>query len=266
MTRVCFVLLSLLLSGAWSGHADAAGGDRALLSLFCAPKAIAGSTCKQARSYPNANGRRCDVKLGAQRQQGRFVASGKPVLIVSYGSECEPHATDFGGSVLFEQDGGGYVFRGYQPGMQVDECVIAGQADGRDVLVCLTGHMGQGFLETGVARVGFTGSERIEMSYDFLLQASDSTGAYTLNVVTCSEQFKYFGLSKLAAGPRPGTVVAQADYADRETIAKACAKGFPIPKDAQDYQIAPGDAFVPNPYVKSGSVIIDISSRTATLR
>ncbi|WP_315718938.1 MULTISPECIES: hypothetical protein [unclassified Bradyrhizobium] len=266
MTRAVSVLLSLLLCSAFTGAARAGAIDRALLSLFCAPKAIAGATCKDAKSYPNFRGDRCDVKLSEKRQQGRFVDPGKPLLIVSYGSECEPHATDWGGSVLFEQTGRGYVFRGYQPGMQVDECMIAGQAGGLDVLVCLTGHMGQGFLETAVARVGFKGRARIEMSYDFLLTASDSTGAYTSNVVTCSEQFKYFGLSKLAAGPRPGTVVAQADYADRDTITKACAKGFPIPKDAQDYEIAPGEAFVPNPYVKSGSVLIDIFRRTVTLR
>ena len=57
MTKCLLVLVSLLLCSALPGPADAAGTattDRALLSLFCAPKAIAGSTCKQARFYPEA--------------------------------------------------------------------------------------------------------------------------------------------------------------------------------------------------------------------
>ncbi|MGJ4972405.1 MULTISPECIES: hypothetical protein [unclassified Bradyrhizobium] len=271
MTKVFSILLSLLLlCHAFPGIAEAAATDRALLSLFCAPGAIAGTTCKRARSYPDSEGRRCDVTLRPERQQGRFLASSNPLLVVSYGSGCEPHATDFGGAVVFEQVGGAYKFRGFQPGMQVNECVISTTRDeAQDVLVCLTGHMGQGVVETGVARVGFASASggSIEMSYDFLLQAEDTTGAYLTNIVTCSEQLKYFGLSKLAAGPTPGSVVAAVSYADHETISTACAKGFPKPKDAEDMrELAPGEAFVPDGYAKSGSVIIEIASRSAKLR
>ncbi|MGJ4891476.1 hypothetical protein ACQR1Y_25045 [Bradyrhizobium sp. HKCCYLRH3099] len=269
MTQLFVVLLSLLLCCVFADGAEAAATDRALLSLFCAPKAIAGSTCKRAKSYPDAEGRRCDVKLSDQRHEGRFVASGHPLLIVSYGSACEAHVNNFGGSVLFEQTGAGYVFRGYQPGMLVDQCLIAGKAEGLDVLVCLVGGMGQGIVETGVARVSFGGGggEPIRMSYDFLLQAEDTTGAYVANVVTCSERLKYFDLSKLTAGSSPGTVVAAVSYADSETIATACGKGFPKPKDAEELrELAPGEAYVPEGYAKTGSVIIDIESRTAKLR
>ncbi|MGJ4901109.1 hypothetical protein ACQR0V_06035 [Bradyrhizobium sp. HKCCYLS2058] len=271
MTKPFSVLLSLLLlCHAFPGIAEAAVTDRALLSLFCAPGAIAGTTCKRARSYPDSEGRRCDVTLKPERQQGRFLASSDPLLVVSYGSGCEPHATDFGGAVVFEQVGGAYKFRGFQPGMQVNECVISTtRNEAQDVLVCLTGHMGQGVVETGVARVGFANASGgpIEMSYDFLLQAEDTTGAYLTNIVTCSEQLKYFDLSKLAAGPSPGTVVADVSYADRETIETACGKGFPKPKDAEDMrEPAAGEGSVPQGYAKTGSVVIDIASRAARLR
>ncbi|WP_316202501.1 MULTISPECIES: hypothetical protein [unclassified Bradyrhizobium] len=270
MTRCLSVLISLLLCCAFMSSAEAAPSDRALLSQFCAPKSITGATCKEVKSYPEAEGRRCNVTLQPQRQQGQFVAGANPLLLVSYGSGCEPHATDFGGAVVFEQVGGAYKFRGFQPGMQVNECVISTTRDeAQDVLVCLTGHMGQGVVETGVARVGFASASggSIEMSYDFLLQAEDTTGAYLTNIVTCSEQLKYFGLSKLAAGPTPGSVVAAVSYADHETISTACAKGFPKPKDAEDMrELAPGEAFVPDGYAKSGSVIIEIASRSAKLR
>jgi hypothetical protein len=267
MTKCLLGLVSLLLCSALPGPAGAATTDRALLSLFCAPKAIAGSTCKQARSYPSED-RACNVTLQPGRQQGQFVAGANPLLLVSYGSDCEPHANNFGGVVVFEQVGGGYKFVGFLPGMAVHECVIAAKDGAQDVLVCLTGGMFQGVIESGIARVGFpSGSDgSFDMSYDFLLQSEDTTGAYSSNVVSCSEQLKYFGLSKLARGPRPGTVVAKVDYADRETIEKACAKGFPIPKDAEEHELRPGEAYVPTPNAKSGSVLIDISTRTVTLR
>ncbi|GLH79036.1 hypothetical protein SSBR45G_39450 [Bradyrhizobium sp. SSBR45G] len=268
MTKFFAVLLSLLLCSTLIGGAEAAATDRALLSQFCAPKAIAGATCKEAKSYPEAEGRRCNVTLQPHRQQGRFLAGAKPLLLVSYGSDCEAHVNNFGGVVAFEQVGGSAKFLGFLPGMGVNDCVIAAKDGAQDVLVCLTGGMFQGVVESGIARVRFPSGSggSFNMSYDFLLQAEDTTGAYTSYVVTCSEQFKYFGLSKLALGPRPGTVIAKVDYADRATIEKACAKDFPIPKDAEDHKLSEGEAYVPAPNAKRGSVLIDISTRTVTLR
>ncbi|MGJ5180918.1 hypothetical protein ACQR16_23135 [Bradyrhizobium oligotrophicum] len=268
MTRFVFALLSLLLCGAFIGGARAAPTDRELLLQFCAPKAIAGTTCKEAKSYPAVEERPCNVTLLPYRQEGRFLAGANPLLLVSYGSDCEAHVNNFGGVAVFEKVGSGYEFLSFQPGMGLNECVIAAKDGAQDVLVCLTGGMWQGVVESGIARVGFTsGSDgSFDMSFDLLLQAEDTTSAYTSNVVTCSEQLNYFGLSKLARGPRPGTVVAKVHYADRETIEKACAKAFPIPKDAEERGLRPGQAYVPTPNAKSGSVLIDISTRTVTMR
>ncbi|BAM91336.1 exported hypothetical protein [Bradyrhizobium oligotrophicum S58] len=272
MTKCLLVLVSLLLCSALPGPADAASTattDRALLSLFCAPKAIAGSTCKDARSYPAEQGR-CDVTLQPGRQQGRFLAAGNPLLLVSYGSGCEPHVTNFGGVAVFEKAGRAYKFLGFQPGVDVSECVIGARVGAQDVLVCLTGWMGQGVIESSVARIVFdSGSDgSFNLSYDVLLQAEDTTSAYLTNFVRCSEQLKYFDLSKLAVGPSPGTVVAGVSYADRETIETACGKGFPKPnKDAEDMrEPAAGEGSVPKDYAKTGSVVIDIASRAARLR
>ncbi|MGY4302801.1 hypothetical protein ACVIJ6_000044 [Bradyrhizobium sp. USDA 4369] len=263
------VLIALWLCCAVIGRAEAADGDRALLSQFCAPEAIAGSTCKRVKSYPNAEEQSCDVTLQPGRQQGRFLAAGNLLLLVSYGSGCEPHANNFGGVAVFEKVGGVYEFLGFWPGLDVSECVIDTRDGAHDVLVCLTGWMGQGVIESGVARIDFaSGSDgSFDMSYDFLLKAEDTTGAFRTNIVTCSEQLQYFGLSKLAKGPRPGTVVAGVSYADRETIETACGKGFPKPKDAEGRgEPAAGEGSVPKGYAKTGSVLIDIANRTVKLR
>src|SRR5262249_28647733 len=156
----------------------------------------------------------CDVKLNPDRSSGRFVAGANPLLVVSYESSCEAHATDDGGSVVFEEAGGQLVFRGFQPGLQVGDCIVLKDAEA-DRLACLTGHMGQGLMETGIARMNFAlaADNRIKMSLDMLIMAEDSNGAYGSNVVTCTDKFKYFEFSKLAPGPRKDTVTAAASYA-----------------------------------------------------
>ncbi len=240
----------------------AADSDRALLATFCAPADIQGSTCKRAKGYPNAPSRGCEVTLNDDRYSGKFLPSGNPLLVVNYESGCEAHATDNGGSVIFEQSAGAYVFRGFQPGAQVDDCVTRAKDDKQDVLVCLTGHMGQGVLESGVALMQFKpdANGRIGVAPDMLLTADDDTGAYGTNVVTCKTPFKFFEVSKLAAGPRPGTVIVDTTYADAELITTVCRKDYPKPEEATGW-LAQGDAYVPTGREKTGKFVIDLVTR-----
>ena len=239
--------------------------DRQLLSTFCDASNIKGAICKRARNYPDAGRRSCDVTLSTDRYSGRFVASGNPLLIVAYDSGCEAHATDNGGAVIFEQTSGQYVFRGFQPGIQARDCVTLARGAQQDELVCLTGHVGQGLMDTGIARVVFTRDfdGRVSLAPDFLLTAEDSTGAYGANVVTCKEGPKYFEVSKLDKGPRSETVTIEASFADADTVRTACEKGFPKPKETFG-ELAPGDAYVPEGFEKHGKRTIDIGSRKIT--
>jgi hypothetical protein len=268
MTKTPYILFALLLVSAFlptAVHADEM--DRALLSTFCDAGNIQRATCKRAKFYPNAGRRGCDVKLTAGRYSGKFLASGNRLLVVSYESECEPHATDFGGAVLFEQVGGTYNFRGFQPGMQSTDCVTLARNERDDVLVCITGHMGQGVIETGVAQVVFTegAGKRVTMSLDFLARAEDTIAAYGSNVVDCDAQAKYFGLDKLSAGPQRNTVALEVSYADADTIRTACGAGFPKPEETYG-ELAPGEAYVPEGYEKRGKLIIDLASRKVTMQ
>ncbi len=236
--------------------------DRALLSTFCAAGNIKGSTCKRARGYPNAGKRRCDVTL-TDRYGGRFIAAGNPLLVVNYDSGCEAHATDDGGSLVFEQVGSRYVFRGFQPGERVNDCVTTAKDAQQDLMVCLTGHMGQGILESGVALLNFAQSAGggIRISTEMVLRAEDSTGAYGANTVTCkAPPPKYFELSKLAAGPRPMTVSVEARFADAETVRTACGKGFAKPAEAI-VELVAGDAWLPDDRMKRGKVVVDLATK-----
>jgi len=268
MTKTIPLFLALALGVApfLATPARAQSNDRLLLSTFCDAANIKGATCKRAKNYPDAGQRACDVKLNADRFSGRFVAGGNSLLIVNYESGCEAHATDNGGAVVFEQTGGLLLFGGFQPGMQVGDCIVLKETQ-QDRLVCITGHMGQGIMETGVALMGFAqgADRRIKMSLDMLVSAEDSNGAFGSNVVTCKERSKYFELSKLAPGPRPGTVTAEASYADAETIKTACGKGFPKPKEVFG-DLVPGDAYVPEGHEKHGKVTIDLATKKVTVQ
>jgi hypothetical protein len=262
MPKPIHALLVLALGGAClPSLAYADDADRALLSTFCDAADIKGSACAKAKGYPNASGRACDVSLTADRHSGRFIASGRQLLVVNYESGCEAHATDNGGAAIFEQSGGNSIFRGFAPGSRVNDCVVL-RSERQDRLACLTGHMGQGILASGVAQMLFTeaAGKGIGIATDMLLTAEDSSGAFGANVVTCKQGPKYFELSDIKAGPRPQTVTVTAGYADAETIKKACSKGFPKPKQTFG-KLARGDAYVPEGFEKRGTFVIDLVTR-----
>ena len=265
MPKPIHALAALALAGAClPSLAQAQDADRALLSTFCDAATIKGSACAKAKGYPNAGNRACDVKLTEDRYSGRFVASGNALLMVNYESGCESHATGDGGAVVFEQSGGKSIFRGFAPGARVNDCVVL-KGERQDQLACLTGHIGQGILESGVAQMVFTeaAGKDIGIATDMLVTAEDANGAYGANVVTCKETSKNFALTDIKAGPRPRTVSVKAGYADAETIKKACNKGFPKPKETFG-KLARGDAYVPEGFEKRGTFIIDLVTRKVT--
>jgi hypothetical protein len=237
--------------------------DRALLATFCDAGNIHGKICKRAKGYPNAPKRGCDVTLTGDRSIGKFLG-GHPQLVASYESGCETHATDNGGALVFEQSGGAWAFRGFQPGLQ-GNCVSVPKDAQQDALVCLTGHMGQGIMETGVALMKFAASAKgVALSFDFLVRAEDSTGAFGANTVTCKDKPpKYFELDKPRAGPRPMTVSLEASWADADTVRTACGKGFPKPADAIG-DLVPGDAWMPDDRIKRGTIVVDPAARKVT--
>jgi hypothetical protein len=261
MPNPIHALLALALAGACSSLAHAQDADRALLATFCDAADIQGAACAKAKGYPNAGDRVCDVKLNEDRYSGRFVAGANMLLVVNYESGCESHATDNGGAAIFEQSGGKTVFRGFAPGSQVNDCVVL-KGERQDQLACLAGHMGQGILSSGVAKMVFTenAGKDIGIAVDMLVTAEDANGAYGANVVTCKESSKYFQLTDIKPGPRTQTVSVKAAYADAETIKKACAKKFPKPKETFG-KLQRGDAYVPEGFEKRGTFVIDLVTR-----
>lgn len=243
--------------------AQAPNPDPQLLATFCDAANIKGSTCTRAKGY--RSGRRCDVKLEKGRYIGRFLADGSTLLVVSYGSDCEAHNTNFGGSVIFERKDGATIFKGYQPGFWVNDCITVPRNHAQDRLICVTGYMGQGLIESGVAEMVFTRdfSRTIAVSRNYFVTAEDATNACGTNIVECKEPSKYFGISRPGPGPQRDTVAVDIDHADKETIETACTKGFPLPKEISRELIA-GEAYVPPGHEKKARFVIALlTSRAA---
>ena len=115
MSKSIPALAALAIACLLVSPARADDDDRALLATFCAAEDIEGSACKRAKDYPDAGSRTCDVKLTSDRHSGRFIAAGNPLLVVNYESGCEPHASDNGGAVVFEQSGGKAIWKPAPP-------------------------------------------------------------------------------------------------------------------------------------------------------
>ena len=162
MPKALPLLLALALTAALLRAAPtrATDADRALLSTFCDAANIKGSTCKRAKFYPNAGRRACDVALREERYSGKFLSADNPLLVVFYDSGCEAHTNDNGGAIVFEKTGGTYAFPNFLPGTLGSECVTLAKTEQQDSLVCLTGHMGQGILESRVAQRPPTGASQ----------------------------------------------------------------------------------------------------------
>jgi hypothetical protein len=100
------------------------------------------------------------------------------------------------------------------------------------------------------------------VSLNYFVTGQDATGAYGSNVVECKEASKYFGFAKLGAGPGRDTVAVDIDYADQDTIATACGKGFPRPKEIFG-ELGPGEAYVPPGHTKKARFVIDLTTSKA---
>ena len=260
--RMFLILVAVLGSlGLQSAFGDSI--DQGLLATFCSPAEITGSTCLDAKAY--RYGKKCPVKLGSNRYSGKFLSSNSSLLLVDYESDCEPHITSFGGSVLFEKASKGYIFRGYQPGVRVNGCISIPRNSQQDRLICQTGYMGQGHLETVVVEVIFTQdfSKAIKLSTDTLISAEDSTGAYGVNSVDCKATAEYFGFSKLGVGPQSDTLSLEMVFADSTTIREACRPGSPIPPSAIDSPRV-GTAYIAQGAERTSKFIFDLGSRELT--
>jgi hypothetical protein len=231
-----------------------------LLSQICERTDIKGKNCLRAKRY--RHGEQCNVDLNGQVIEGRFLSSSSTTVLAGYGSDCEPRATKFGGTIVFERQNSAYAFKGYQPGLSIDECVTIAQSGVQDRLFCASSSSGQGHVSTSIGEVKFSldFQKDVTTSFDSLIGAEESSAAYGAHAVECKKRFAWVDVSKPRRGPAPGSILLNASFVDGAAIRLACGRNDPRIKGAIGTP-PPGYAFVHERNVKKGRFIIDLATR-----
>ena len=224
--NTCHKVFISIVFLAYAMHISPAGAidDSKILPLICKAGTISGQTCV-AKNYPN--GENCELELSKSRAEGRFLNDGKNYLIVVYTSDCEPHASNWGGSVIFENDKGKLKFEGYFPGLVAQNCMTAKDSRNRDKLICETGWLGQGYLSTSISEIILSRAEthKIEFTFEDLIRAEDTTGARGTNTANCDQSGRTnIAVSNLTTGQNEGEIAFDLTFADISAVENACNK------------------------------------------
>jgi hypothetical protein len=175
MKLAVLLFLSAML---FTTHASAAPADHdsrpltpaetaIFMPLACAPAAhpYDGRTCRTLIGYhggiQDGHGETLDFDAIAY---GSFTAVGRDEAYLSYLSSVEPHATNFGGGILFRQVAGKWQMVRWYPGEQSVGCIrLPGK--GRQKMLCSFLHVGGGAAESSlwvrVVRKNSTYEQRI---------------------------------------------------------------------------------------------------------
>lgn len=258
LTSTAFAAVFLL---PFSAHSEVR--DQDLLAAICQNGKIGLDECAAARDYPN--GESCNMKLSGDRAEGRFLGGETNYLLAVYSSDCEAHASSFGGSLLFEKKGDAVSFKGYHPGLVMRDCLNFPAGGVGDQLICSVSWMGQGYQFQGVVEVKFNKDQAGTISTDFrnLLEANDSIGARGANIIDCNQQLIYFGFDNLKAGPDARTIALDLIYADKAMIDEICAKPDRN-AEAGDIPLSEGEGYVAEGEAKTGHFIFKLGKDSLT--
>jgi hypothetical protein len=102
---------------------------------------------------------------------GSFTRAGNQEAVANF-SGCEPHANNFGGSVLFEKSPQGWKVKNYAAGFISGECLKYRLASGRELLICRGGYSGQGENDSSLFVFDYTLPK--EQRSQRLLRTSDT--------------------------------------------------------------------------------------------
>jgi len=240
--------------------------NRYLLRLICDEKDIQGNQCLQAKNYPmrNIDGRVCNVSLTGPKIEGHFLSSKQKLLLVVYYSDCEPHASNWGGSLVFEQSGASFIFKGYQQGLVFSQCMIK-IVSGKDRLICDGGFLAQGYLETALYEVVFLGNsaEKMTLDYKILLSVTDSAGARYFNQVDCTGGLQLFSVGAPRGTSIENLIAFEATFASVATVRQVCKTNATLPMGwSEDIRAAdPNHAFVGESDLTKSIFLLDLNTK-----
>ncbi|MGN8118083.1 caspase family protein [Labrys sp. 22185] len=230
-----------------------------VLATFCRPADIESDNCKVARGYPSEDtDTTCNVELNGGIFEQRY--GGQTIVYASYRSDCEPHATNYGGSVLLERKGSSINLISFVRGDSVGEnCAkVAGDYD-TDSLYCISQYDGMGEHSTTLA--SYSPARQNADNYNAIDTASviSANTHYENDPVDCSKRVVYLEVGKVRPGPKDQTLLVDVKYADNEMIKAACASGGYKPTG--DDTVPKGSVFLAPGKAKKEPFVYDIQSR-----
>jgi tetratricopeptide (TPR) repeat protein len=239
------------------GDVDVSRAD--VLATFCRSAEVMGDNCKAASGYPSDDSSTsCNVELDGGIFQQRYEA--RTIIYASYRSDCESHATNYGGSVLLERKGPSLRFISFVRGYAVGQnCLsVAGDYDS-DALYCITQYDGMG--EHGTTLASYLPSRQNADDFNAIESASviSADTHYKNDPVDCSKRIAYLEIKNVRPGPREQTVLVDVKYADSELIKAACASGGYKPND--DDEVPKGSVFLAPGQAKQAPFVYDIQLR-----
>jgi hypothetical protein len=124
-------------------------GGAALLEAVCPGRVIVGKeigcrgNCPEFTAFPGEN---FEWSLSAITR-GHFLSAQSDDAVLSM-TGCEPHSENFGGTALLTRHSQEWTMLWYKGGVETSACHKVKLKDLREILVCLTGGGGQGYLTT----------------------------------------------------------------------------------------------------------------------
>jgi hypothetical protein len=203
------------------------------LPLVCAspskaPDAEYQAQCTSIQGYP-------DPSIAAPNNEIALTSiaygdfTGPNQAYISYLGSFEPHATNFGGGILFNQTATGWALASWYPGGQLDGCLALNPL-GAAKYLCDLGYTGQGETDTTLfivtvppAAAGTAGQTNLAK----ILAASDlrETGSPNDNCTlrTSPTQAVLLSIDSLKRGPAPAFATAGITFVTAADATTACA-------------------------------------------
>lgn len=168
----------LALATSHSGQKPTLKQARELMTSVCPGGADTGS-CGTCPSFVDSGGFDEKMTLTAVTY-GRFLNAGDTYALLDL-SGCEPHANNFGGSVLLRWRGlTRWDFVKYLPGLRSGDCLRYPSRGGRETLLCEGGYAGMGIVDTSLFQVDlarYPAGTKDKPDYGLLFVLEDSSGA-----------------------------------------------------------------------------------------
>jgi hypothetical protein len=226
---------------------------RAVLSAICLPTDLdlRKWSCANAVGYldliNHVSGQtQCNLTLSGRFYQGEF-APHEYLYLIPYESDCESHATLFGGSLIFAREHGNLVFKQYLRSEPLadyvgetmgkpssDNCLVHHRPGDGDALFCIISNGNMGSVDWNLAEITLTHTatgyeETGKDDWRISKEMAESNPGVIPGIneaiacpVSSDNEPYFFSLSGLRRAPVADTLAFTAHYVDHATAVAAC--------------------------------------------